>query len=276
MDIEDYLSDLMEQGAADALAEVDMEALLRGGEHLGMRMRRRRRNRTVLSAAAAIVALAAGTAAAITTTSPSYNSAAPTHPAHTAAPPQKPSPSPTPTVTHQRPVTYQDIQATFTRLVPTGFTVSLDPKTPQSLQSAKFTNLRIDDGHGAAVVFVGVTGDASTDFGSGACPAKWTEVDEGPRPPGALPAGCSSEKLPNGDRLVNVVTGDDGYGYYDIEVSLLRGDGVLVTLTVGNGVLGTSVPVTVTRARPPLSITQADELVSSPLWQASVTVPGPA
>jgi len=145
----------------------------------------------------------------------------------------------------------------------------------------------MDDGHGAAVVFISVTGPVGTatgspfdsvDAGAGGakCPADWSGADEGPRPAGALPAGCDSQTLPNGDLLLNVVTGDDGYGYYDIEVTLVRRDSVTVALTIGNGVLGTKPPVRVTRARPPLSVTQADQLVQSPLWQTTVTVPGPA
>jgi hypothetical protein len=75
---------------------------------------------------------------------------------------------------------------------------------------------------------------------------------------------------------MNVVTADDGYGYYDLEVTLTRRDGVTVTVTIGNGVLGTKPPVTVTRARPPLSVAQVDALVRSPLWQTTVTAAGPA
>jgi len=307
MDIEDYLSDLMEHGAADALAGVDVDAILHEGERLGMRLHRRRRNRIALGTAAAVVALGAGTVTAIAAVgSHSAGTEAASRATHTtlrtAAPASKASPTPTPTppVTHQRPITYQDVVTRFAKLVPAGVTVSLDPTTPLALQTTKFTNLRMDDGHGAAVVFVGITGpvgagsagasgsvDASGDAyasggadvsGTGAaqCPATWTGVDEGPRPAGALPAGCSSETLADGDRLMNVVTADDGYGYYDIEVTLTRRDGVTVTVTIGNGVLGTKPPVTVTRARPPLSVTQVDELVRSPLWQTSVTVAGPA
>lgn len=301
MDIEEYLSDLMEQGAADSLAGVDMDAILREGERLGTQLHRRRRTRIALGAAAAVVAFAAGTALAITAFgSPSRSDMAASHakgtPAQTTAtaPKASPTPSPVPSLMHQRPVTYQDVMATFARLVPEGITVRLDPTTPLSLQTAKFTNLQVDDGHGAAVVFLGITGPAGTapgdasgtDSASGAggvtgvnsakCAADWSGADEGPRPAGALPPGCSSQILSNGDQLLNVVTGDDGYGYYDIEVTLLRKDGVTVTLTIGNGVLGTTAPVTVTRARPPLSVTQADQLVQSPLWQTSVTLPGAA
>ena len=289
MDIEDYLSDLMEQGAAESLAGVDIDALVREGERLGMKLHRRRRNRIAFGTAATVVALAAGTAAAITAVgSPSHNTTAASHGAQTTAPARthspSPSPTPTPPVTHQRPITYQDVMSTFARLVPAGVKVTLDPTTPTSLQTAKFANLQMDDGHGAAVVFVGVIGpDASggasggtSGTGSAKCPAGWSGTDEGPRPAGALAAGCSSETLPNGDRLMNLVTGDDGYGYYDLDVTLARQDGVSITLTVGNGILGTNPAVTVTRARPPLTVAQADELVRSPLWQTTVTVPGPA
>lgn len=290
MDIEEYLSDLMEQGSADALAGVDVDAILRGGERLGTRLHRRRRNRIALGTAAAVVALGAGTVTAIAAVgSPSHTTGAAASRATTVPTPKaSPTPTPTPPVTHQRPATYQDLMATFAKLVPTGVTVSLDPTTPLSLQTTKFTNLQMDDGHGAAVVFVSVTGPVGGatgsatgsadvfDTGSAKCPTDWSGADEAPRPAGALPAGCKSENLPNGDVLLNVVTGDDGYGYYDIEVTLARRDGVTVTVTIGNGVLGTKPPVTVTRARPPLSVTQVDELVRSPLWQTSVTAAGPA
>lgn len=295
MDIEEYLSDLMEQGAADSLAGVDMDAILREGERLGTQLHRRRRNRIALGTAAAVVAFAAGTAMAITALgSPSRSDMAASHakgtPAHATAavPKASPTPSPVPSLTHQRPITYQDVMATFARLVPAGITVRLDPTTPLSLQTAKFTNLQMDDGHGAAVVFLGITGPVGTAPGDGSgtdsasgvnsakCPGNWSGADEGPRPAGALPSGCSAQTLSNGDRLLNVVTGDDGYGYYDIEVTLARTDGVTVTLTIGNGVLGMTAPVTVTRARPPLSVTQADQIVQSPLWQTSVTLPGAA
>lgn len=305
MDIEEYLSDLMEQGAADALARVDMDAILREGERLGMQLHRRRRNRIALGTAAAVVALGAGTVAAVSAVgSRSHGAVAASSATRTTARTAAPASTATAPVTHQRPVTYQDVMATFIRLVPAGFKVDLDPTTPLTLQTANFTNLQMDDGHGAAVVFIGVAGPAGTETGAASasasaggdpsgtgdasgtptpfdavtakCAANWSGADEGKRPDGALAAGCNSVTLPNGDLLLNVVTGDDGYGYYDLEVTLVRRDRVTVTLTVGNGVLGMTRPVTVTRARPPLSVAQADELVQSPLWQTTVTVPGAA
>lgn len=286
MDIEDYLSDLMEQGAAEALAGVDVDALVREGERLGMQMHRRRRNRIAFGTAAAVVALGAGTAAALTVGAPARDSTVASPTAHrapsasassySATPAITPTPTSTPTqpMTHRVPVTYKDVLTTFTKLAPAGIKVGLDPSTPDSVQTAKFTNLRIDDGHGAAVVFIGVGTQA--EIGGGNCPANWQSTDEGPRPAGALPIGCSSQTLPDGDQLLQIVTGDDGYGYYDLEVTLVRQDGVAVSLSVGNGYLGTKVPVTVTRAQPPLSVTQVDAIVESRLWQTTVAVPGPA
>lgn len=93
--------------------------------------------------------------------------------------------------------------------------------------------------------------------------------NEGPRPAGALPASCTAETLSGGSLLMDVVTGDDGWGLYDYNVRVVRPDGTTIILTAGNGILGqtkASPYPTVTRAVPPGSFAQWNAIVENPIW----------
>jgi hypothetical protein len=90
-------------------------------------------------------------------------------------------------------------------------------------------------------------------------------TNEGPRPASALPPGCTVENMPGGAKALVVVTGTDGSGFYDYEVTLFRTDGVLITVTTSNGLpLGATVDVT--RPVPPLTIAQVETIAADPRW----------
>ena len=118
-----------------------------------------------------------------------------------------------------------------------------------------------NDGHGAAQLSV-----STSSRPSGVTCANWLGgVDEGTRPAGATPVSCAEVTLPDGDHRLTVVTGVDGSGFYDYEVTLTRTDGTIVIAVVGNGV-PEGATVDVTRAVPPLTLAQLQAIAADPAW----------
>lgn len=118
-----------------------------------------------------------------------------------------------------------------------------------------------NDGHGAVELSVSTTSRPS----DVTC-ANWIGgTNEGTRPAGATPVSCAETTLPDGDRRLTVVTGVDGSGFYDYEVTLTRTDGTIVMAVVGNGV-PEGATVDVTRAVPPLTIAQLQAIAADPGW----------
>jgi len=118
-----------------------------------------------------------------------------------------------------------------------------------------------DDGHG--VVDMAVT---TSHTGMKTCAGWLGGTNEGPRQPGDLPPSCTFKTLPGGATETDVVTGVDGSGFYDIEVTLVRADGVIVEMNVDNGTVQ-GATVDVTRTVPPLTMAQVEAIVADPRWR---------
>jgi hypothetical protein len=280
MDIEDYLGDLLERGAGESLARVDVDAVLRGGEHLGRRLRRRRRNRMVMGAAAAVVAVGVGTAAAIDHVEDTgHEELAATRPTLSATPAPTPTPSTasaateaataapvsTPTSLALAQANGQKAVAMIEQLLPTGDTVTLNTYSLAGFASKGGSAMLINDGRGdvgTATIWVGAGSPTAV------CTAQSTSADTGKNLLlGGLTPGCSVVNLAGGGSEVNTVTAPDAKGYYEIVVNVVRKDGYTVSFTVGNGVVGGPTAETVSQPLPPLTIAQADAVAQSTDWQ---------
>ncbi|MGF1429637.1 hypothetical protein [Kitasatospora sp. LaBMicrA B282] len=139
--------------------------------------------------------------------------------------------------------------------------------------TSRYAEFRYDDGAGASTVMLSMSVAANPQQMRNC--ADWHGgSDEGPRRPGYEQPSCQVTPLPDGSTMLSLVTGTDGYGLYDEEVTLFRADGLTLQITAANAVLsdsGTSVPpVTVTRDRPPVGLPGWQAIAQSPQWQFKV------
>jgi hypothetical protein len=88
--------------------------------------------------------------------------------------------------------------------------------------------------------------------------AKFDAVDQAARPAGAQAASCGLQGLPDGAKVLVVVTADDEYGFYDYEDTLFEGDTTLYLPTGGS--------VDVTGATPPITQAQLLAICQEKLW----------
>jgi hypothetical protein len=123
-----------------------------------------------------------------------------------------------------------------------------------------------DDGHGLSVLSISRSNNPQGSVPYFDC-LNWAGgTDEGTRPAGATPISCADVSLPNGDTQISLVTGVDEHGFYDYEVLLYSTDGTVVTAVSTNGV-PEGANVVVTRAVPPVSMTELKLLAGNPGWQ---------
>jgi hypothetical protein len=288
MDIEDYLGELLEHGAGEALTAVDLDAVLRESEREGMRLRRRRRSRMAIAAAAAVVGIAVGVGAAIDRfadpghdetaavrpASPSPASPSQSVPVATAATPTATAAASAPTSVVLNSVYAQKAVAMMAQLLPAGVTATYNTFPLDSKWAGSGVNMLINDGQDTATATLGVSTASPTEI---ACPgtsvASSADTGTGKRLPGALSAGCSVVNLADGGQEMNTVTEADADGYYEIIVTLTRADGTTVLFTVGNGVLGKGTAAVMIRPRPPLTVAQADQVAQSSNWQPFIVGP---
>lgn len=298
MEFEDELTELFDH--ATATLRPPVEELLEQSSAQGRRMQRRRRTAKAALGTFGVTAVVCGTAVGVlhgyspgraptgdgmgTATSPKASPASPT-------PGASPSTSPATTATaspstgtpSQTSTTSSTATATLTggaaqtsaahggtgtnydllqSLLPAGANLQPMPYdwggTVPGAADALY-----NDGHGTVLLSVSTT----TMQVMTSCTGWQGGSNEGKRPVGATPVSCTSETLPGGDIETEVVTGVDGYGYYDYEVTLTRTDGTSVMAVVGNGI-PEGATVDVTRAVPPLTLAQLQVLAVNPGWQA--------
>jgi hypothetical protein len=123
-----------------------------------------------------------------------------------------------------------------------------------------------DDGHGQSEIMVSVRAYTAVLKSSNAYTCiNFNTTDAGPRPSGAPIPSCTTVTTIDGHVEYVVVTSDDGSGFYDYEVSLFTTNNMVVSLDAGNGV-PQGANVDVTRAVPPLSLSDMQAIVADPAW----------
>ncbi|WP_405017093.1 hypothetical protein OHV05_08425 [Kitasatospora sp. NBC_00070] len=188
-----------------------------------------------------------------------------------AAPSPSPTPSPSPGPTEPLfKVTSEAMFGTLAAMLPAGggFANFENDRFDGKPMSDHATHLYVeyDDGHGASTVSVSIQPDSRSPPAFG-CPDVPTEGDT-PRPPGALPASCTTRVLPDGGQLESVVTATGASGLYSFNVHVRRPDGVVLRITAGTGT--TSEPITKTRLVPPIGLDRLEAMVTDPHWQLEV------
>jgi hypothetical protein len=281
MEFEDELTELFDHATATLRPPVD--ELLEQSSTRGRRLRRRRRTAGAALGTLGVAAVVCGTAVGV------LHGHSPTRSAQVAlgASPRSPAAAPTGAVTLSanpaKATTTPTATADGASSAPSGQTSSASGSSGTdydllksllpaggSLEPLPYdwggtvpgaADAVYNDGHGAVEISV-----STTSRRSGVTCANWIGgMDEGPRPAGATPVSCVEVTLPDGDRRLTFVTGTDGSGFYDYEVTLTRTDGTVVMATVGNGV-PEGATVDVTRAVPPLTLAQLQAIAANPGW----------
>lgn len=161
-------------------------------------------------------------------------------------------------------LSYKQVEAILGDLLPPGRLVRLT-MLPQSSGTDYWANyLPGTRGYQVSVDIVPSGSRGATVSSCAGLPAP----DEGPRPPGATPAGCEIRTLPGGGHLLLLTTGADQWGFYDYELVYDRPDGAQVTITLANGTTDSSHgnPVTVNAVKPPLTMDQLVTVIESDRW----------
>ena len=275
-DIENRLSELFETAAAHL--EPPVEDIVRVSTHLG-RKRRARRNTGMVAAAIGVVGLAAGVAFSVQRfgigSVPSGDAAAGRPRADQSASVLAATPRPS-------------SPAGTTAAVPlaSGLELSSPDSGPQvgtplltqlvsgyGLRAVRHNSTSIgvadviyDDGHGQSEIMVSVRAYSAAlrSWNAYTC-ADFSAADAVQRPSGAPAPSCMSVTTADGHVEYVMVTADDGSGFYDYEVNLFTADNTVVALDVGNGV-PQGATVDVTRAVPPLSLAEMQDVVADPAW----------
>jgi hypothetical protein len=152
-------------------------------------------------------------------------------------------------------------------LLPAGHVTAVIPYEPHGGVEVNFNDA---DGKGAVDVSVGVY-PSTEGPGNLGCPNP-PLTDEGKRPAGAPPIGCTRSVLHNGEIVMKEYTEADVAGYFDLAVYVARPDGVTVSIDVGNGTLegtpheGRQYWPWVDRPVPPGSFKVWEKVVRSPKW----------
>ncbi|GAA2144564.1 hypothetical protein GCM10009760_32210 [Kitasatospora kazusensis] len=255
MDLEHELTRMLEE-STDRLSP-PVHTIVAEADRRGRRLRRRRRAQIGGSAVALAALVCTGTALGL-------------HPA--VGPTLNVSSSASGTV----PVTGAAMLQTLADLLPPGATLknfrSGPPLGPQA-DSVRFTVDYLDGHGGPATITVSVQ---RTNGQPGALDCDpMLRLPAGPRPAGADPVACTADHLPDGaDRQTLVGQAVPAGLVYQEQVRVQRPDGVAVQFAVANGVLPTAVVGgtngLMTRARPPLTVEQAQAIAQSPSWQLQV------
>lgn len=293
-DIENQLSELFEKAASRL--EPPVEDIVRVSTHLG-RKRRARRNAGTVAAAVGVVGLTAGVVFSVqhfgigSVPSGTVAAGQPTadHSASIVATPHPSSPATTTAASSTTPA------GSATSAVPlTTLTTGLAPSTPQSgpqvgaplltqfvsmygLHAVRQNSTSIgvadfiyDDGRGQSEIIASVQAYTATmkSWNAYTC-VNFNATDAGPRPSGAPTPSCTTVTTIDGHTEYVVVTGVDGSGFYDYEVNLFTSNNMVVSLDAGNGV-PQGATVDVTRALPPLTLSDMQAIVADPAWLSYV------
>ena len=288
-DIENQLSELFEKAASRL--EPPVEDIVRVSTHLG-RKRRARRNAGTVAAAVGVVGLTAGVVFSVQHfgfgSAPSGTVAAgePTadRSASVVATPRPSSPAGTAAARSSA------LASSTTTVSLTTLTTGLAPSTPESgpqvgaplltqfvsvygLHAVRQNSTSIgvadyiyDDGHGQSEIIASVRAYSAAlkSWNAYTC-VNFNTTDAGPRPSGAAAPSCTTVTTIDGHIEYVMVTGDDGSGFYDYEVNLFTTNNMVVSLDAGNGV-PQGANVDVTRAVPPLSLSEMQAIVADPAW----------
>ncbi|HEU0241167.1 MAG TPA: hypothetical protein VFR11_18065 [Micromonosporaceae bacterium] len=268
--IEDELSDLLRSITSDL--DPPIAPIVSGGIRRGQRLRRYNRIRgaaVAVTVLAVIVGIGVGVTGAMggrpDTGRPSDRASTSVGPASVQPSSSTPDFSMPSAPQHDVQITTEQAEQIFASLLPPGH-VTWDPLTVMDL--SVFGNyFPAGSDRGYQVSFEvssenrGVAGGAFF-----ACSAP--DRDEGPRPAGALPVGCQMSQVPGGGIATVAVLACDEYGFYDVDVSIIRPDGVQVRLDISNGTTIPSGgnPVTVSAPRPPVTADQLLAMAESKLW----------
>lgn len=248
-----------------------IEAVVSGAERRGRQLRQRHRVRL-----AAYGALTAAAVVAVTTTgvgprlggaldanSPATGGS-PTPVRTGTAPTPSTSPTPVPTASPTptggaAPMTTKQIMEDLEAMLPANSTVS----DIRSL-GGELVEFDYNDGHGAVDFQFSIEPLSFYKTQVISCAKPEETAGEDPRPTGALPPSCAIRTLPDGSMEVDWVEYADTFGFYGYSIDEQRPDGIVVSVQVGDGTLGT-VPK-VDRAVPPGSFAEWNALVQSPVW----------
>lgn len=286
-DIENQLSELFETAASRL--EPPVEDIVRVSTQLGRR-RRARRNTATVAAAVGVVGLTAGVVFSVqhfgfgSVPSGTVAAGQPTadHSASIVASPRPGSPGST---TATRSTT--QVSSTTSAV---SRTTGLVPSTPESgpqvgaplltqfvsvygLHAVRQNSTSIgvadfiyDDGHGQSEIIASVRAYSAAlkSWNAYTC-VNFNTTDAGSRPSGAPIPSCTTVSTIDGHTEYVMVTGDDGSGFYDYEVNLFTTNNMVVSLDAGNGV-PQGANVDVTRAVPPLSLSEMQAIVADPAW----------
>jgi hypothetical protein len=269
--------------------EPDMAVVIAEATRQGRRRRARRRLAITCSASASVVAVAVAATVAAHLASAKVHGSSPARPTgHRHAHVIKPKPRETrPAVpqAHGPGMRPGRMLADLRKMLPANWIVTyINP-----LNGRGTVNVNIDDGKGAVDLQLAMwrtdVPQKDRDWAYLSARQKRDAVrlaklycpspplkDEGERPAGALPIGCTRSVLSSGVIVMKEVTEADVAGYYDDAVYVARPDGVTVDLDVGNGTLIGTPHLTrqgwpwVDRPIPPGSLKFWASIAVSPKW----------
>lgn len=123
-----------------------------------------------------------------------------------------------------------------------------------------------DDGQGQSEIIASVVAYSSQLKSEHAYTCANFDATDAKQRPSAAPApSCTTVTTSSGHVEYVVVTADDASGFYDYQVNLFTSGNLVVSLDAGNGV-PQGATVDVTRAVPPLSLSEMEAVVADPAW----------
>ena len=125
-------------------------------------------------------------------------------------------------------------------------------------------NIDYDDGRGTVELAINIS-SAKRPPTPLECPGSLGR-DEGPRPDGAPPIGCTVRFPPSGGVETVIVTPAQNGGWYQYLIDDARPDGTNVSVQVANGP-NHSVPLPY-RTTPPGTLAQWEEIAENPIWHS--------